>query len=259
MRTTFIFFLLLLIAVKGFAQWPYYYQPSAVYKQNHVKTKVSFYVREDLAEIIDSFDYSGLLVQCKYFTNGTHHHYGTRILKYDDQQNLVKETFYWNTFYDSISKKMHGYNHVIETIIEHDDMQRVIKKTYVDTFNKGSSETIYSYNPYMETIKTTFNGNPQLRIIYYDEYSQAKMIIERKILPNGDTTESWKREFQNTYDVQDRIKKSKYTDTPPIKIYSDYDVLKDKYYYSENGLLESHVYITRGGNKNKEIFKYTFY
>lgn len=258
MRTTFIFFLLVLIAIKGFSQWPYS-QNSAVYKQNHVKTKLSYFVREELAELIDSFDYNGLVVQRKYFTNSTHYHYGTQILRYDDKQNLLKETLYRNKFYDSASKKMHGYDDTIETIIDHDDMQRVVKKTFVDTFNKAIMETIYSYNPNIETIKTTLNGHPWLRTIYYDEYYQVKMIIEKKVLPNGDTSESWKREYKNIYEGPGRIKKSKYTDTPPIKIYSDYDVLKDKYYYSSNGLLESHVFITRGGNKNKEIFKYTFW
>lgn len=259
MRTGFFLFLFLCISITCFSQWPYYYQSSLLYKKNHVKTIMTYYGDSSRSLSIDSFDYRGFLIQRKYFTNGTHIYYATSKFSYDNENNLLKEVYYTHKSSDSSHTKLFSQEDSVEITLVHDQLNRVTRRSFHNKILKTIDETGYSYDPYIETNKYSLNGHLKERIIYYDEFSGVKLIVDKEQAASGEMKESFRREFKNVYDESGRLKKCKFIDTPRNKINYDFETIKTKYYYQPNGLLDYRIYIRRSGDKIKEQYSYTYW
>ena len=217
--------------------------------------------------IVDNFDRYGMIIgHIEYDTTGLNIRYRSE-LKYDSTDKLVNETGYNYSHFDSV-KCISVLSETPDTIqiqIKYDSLNRIIKKTFINSSGRKYYEIVFGFSPMMET-ERSFNRDSSLFeiVMYYDVLYVENRSSATFSDATGQKTRSWDYTFKNFFDRSGKIKRRKvqgefYPEKPdkPDIYFQEMD-----YQYMSTGLLIKRLSSDCNDNSLKlfaMVFDYKFW
>ena len=211
-----VFLILLFGTLSAFSQDWEYLQADTVYKKNRVKTCIVRFYGQQGSRIVFNLDTNGRLMDRVQFNPTGKKFYNRNIFQYNEKGKLAVVSYftYWHIENNQIVEDSlpHPSSHWTTCSLLYDSRDRLVHTLFTNSAGEVFSKNNYTYDPFMlhSKLYSPIDSSTVTNTIFYDAINVIKRNSGYREKA-GKIISSWEEVYENTFDEQGRIFKSKKT------------------------------------------------